>query len=88
MLDESKVVVAHLKKPVQWGSNKVKWVFLLGIAKQESGKVDQLLYVLYERFKDKYFLEEMGEHPDFEKFIQCLCRVADSRETRQESIFR
>ena len=32
--------------------------------------------------------EEMGEHPDFEKFIQCLCRVADSRETRQESIFR
>lgn len=88
MLDESKVVVAHLKKPVQWGNDKVNWVFLLGIAKQESGMVDQLLYLLYERFKDKYFWEEMGDHPDFEKFIQCLCRAADSRETKQESIFR
>ena len=88
MLEESRVVVAHLKNPVQWGKEKVSWVFLLAIGKQESAMVDQLLQVLYERFKDRRFWEEMGDNPDFDRFIQCLCRTVDNREVNQESIFR
>lgn len=88
MLDESKVVVAHLKKPIQWGNDKVSWVFLLGIAKQESGMVDQLLQVLYELFKDKHFWEEMGENPDFDRFVQYLCRMVGTHNSSQESIFK
>lgn len=89
MLKETKIVIAHTVRPFQWGQEKVNWIFLLSIAKEEDGSSEQLVQTLYELLKNQELMKKINEEPTYACFMQCMNELLSHNDSAEkESIFR
>ena len=89
MLDETKIVVAHLSSPVLWGREKVNWVFLLGIQKERDEAAEPLIQTLYSLIKDPELMNMVQAHPDYFVLINAMrSLLAKNNRKEPESIFQ
>lgn len=79
LLDENYVVVAHLKNKMRWfDGNKVEWVFLLGMKKEEDPDTDTLVHSLYGMITSKDVLKQMRGECEYESFLSLFKTVYSS----------
>lgn len=89
MLKETRIVVAHTAKPVRWGAEKVSWIFLLGIAKEEETSSEPLVQTLYELLKNQELMKRINAEPTFACFMQCMKELLSHYDSEErENIFR
>ena len=89
LLDDSKIVIAHLAKPIQWFDKKeVEWVFLLGMKKGDDPDQEALIRALYTCISDIDFMRELSQHPSFSAFHTHLSSVLQIEESSADSIFQ
>ena len=89
LLDDSKIVIAHLAKPIQWFDEKeVEWVFLLGMKKGDDPDQEALIRALYTCISDIDFMHELSQRPSFSAFHTHLSSVLQIEETSADSIFQ
>lgn len=90
MLEETRIAVCHLDKPLLWsGNEKVEWIFLMGVSR-DSGAVGELLTnTLFTLFNDRSAMKELSDHPQYEFFKERMNTLLTMKETeKQESIFQ
>lgn len=76
MLDENYIVVAHLKNKMKWfNGNKVEWVFLLGMKKEEDVNTDTLVRTLYAMINSKDMLKQMKGKCDYDTFLSLFSSI-------------
>lgn len=89
MLDETRIVIAHLSNPVPWGREKVSWVFLLGVQKQKDDAAEPLIQTLYSLIKDPELMKITEVHPDYSILINTIQGLlAKNSQKKPESIFQ
>ena len=89
LLDDSKIVIAHLAKPIQWFDKKeVEWVFLLGMKKGDDPDQEALIRALYTCISDIDFMHELSQRPSFSAFHTHLSSVLQIEESSADSIFQ
>ena len=89
LLDDSKIVIAHLAKPIQWFDKKeVEWVFLLGMKKGDDPDQEALIRALYTCISDIDFMCELSQRPSFSAFHTHLSSVLQIEESSADSIFQ
>ena len=89
LLDDSKIVIAHLAKPIQWFDKKeVQWVFLLGMKKGDDPDQEALIRALYTCISDINFMRELSQRPSFSAFQTHLTSVLQIEESSADSIFQ
>lgn len=83
------VAVCHLKNPVRWGKQKVRFVFLLA-ARKEGGEVYTLFsHVIYALANDEQFVRRMTETPRYDVFMDEITRMCRAQKSKKpESIFQ
>ena len=89
MLEETKVVAAHLREPVSWAGEKVNWVFLLGMDKKDNEISEPLVHALDLLIHDTVHMNKLNRDPSYNCFISImndLLTMGNQRE--KESIFR
>ena len=90
LLEDNKIVIAHLHKPILWFDNKeVEWVFLLGIKKGEDSLQENLIRSLYSCISDIAFMQELSSSPRYITFYKKMTSLLKVQEaTEPESIFQ
>lgn len=89
LLDTSKIVIAHVSKPIQWfDTQEVEWVFLLGMKKGDDPEQEALIRALYACISDMQFMRELSQHPAFSTFHNHITSILQIEESSSDSIFQ
>lgn len=81
MLNDNFVAVAHLKNRIQWfDGNKVGWVFLLGMKKEEDSDTETLVHALYGMISSKENLKLLKTDCDYHSFLSLFRDCYSSRD--------
>ena len=89
LLEENRIAVMHLKKPVVWSNGKrVEWVFLIGMKRYEDAGSDQLIHALYELIGDGNALRQLKLDPSYDHFIRILQSVLSVQSEAEDDFFR
>ena len=89
LLEENRIAVMHLKKPVVWSNGKrVEWVFLIGMKRYEDAGSDRLIHALYELIGDGNALRQLKLDPSYDHFIRILQSVLSVQSEAEDDFFR
>lgn len=89
LLEENRIAVMHLKKPVVWSNGKkVEWIFLLGMKRYEDAGSDQLIHTLYELIGDVNVFRQLKMDASYDHFIRILQGVFSVRSETEDCFFR
>lgn len=87
LLDENKVVIAHVNKPILWFNNKeVQWIILLGMKKGDDQISESIVRVLYEVLSDASSMVKLKKNFTYQTWMDAIISHFDSKQ--QESIFK
>lgn len=89
LLEENRIAVMHLKKPVLWSNGKrVNWVFLIGMKRYADGYSDRLIGALYELIADVNAMKRLRNDPSYENFIQTMMNGLSVQSEAEDDFFR
>lgn len=89
LLEENRIVIMHIRKPVIWfGGEKVEWIFLLGMKKQEDSISEQLIHALFALIHDTGAMKELRSSCDYRTFLSAFERISGSTQMEDENIFQ
>ena len=90
MLEDTRIAVCHLDTPVIWhNGEKVNWVFLMGMKKNNGAEGEMLTTILFRMINDEEIMSDLNEHPEYVYFIEKVKTLLSMKETeKQESIFQ
>ncbi len=87
LLDENKVVIAHVNKPILWFNHKeVQWIILLGMKKGDDQISESIVRVLYEVLSDASSMVKLKKNFTYQTWMDAIISHFDSKQ--QESIFK
>lgn len=89
MMDKTYVVVCHLKKPVVWGKQKVRLVFLLA-SRKEGGEAYTLFNkAIYALINQEQSVRRLTDDPSFETLMEEILNICRTQKSiKKESIFQ
>ena len=77
---DTRVAIMHVRKGVQWGTHKVKWIFLLGVKQDADDLTTVFNHVLSALIGSKEVLRKLNDMPTYYCFmenISAITRMAD-----------
>lgn len=87
LLDENKVVIAHVDKPVMWFNHKeVQWIILLGMKKGDDQISESIVRILYDILSDASAMVKLKRNFTYQMWIDTI--ISHFEPKQQESIFK
>ncbi len=87
LLEDNKVVIAYVDKPIQWFNHKeVQWIILLGMKKGDDQISESIVRVLYDILSDASIMVKLKKNFTYQTWIDAIISHFDSNQ--QESIFK
>ncbi|UQZ75451.1 hypothetical protein C2I17_13395 [Niallia circulans] len=73
--DSTFLSICTLKKPIQWGENKVQLIFLLSVQKKYKKDIQKLYQLLVKISGNAYMVNQLLKVKSFDEFKECILAI-------------
>lgn len=73
--DHTFLSICTLKKPIQWGENKVQIIFLLSVQKKYKKDIQKLYQLLVKISGNAYVVNQLLKVKSFDEFKECILNI-------------